>query len=89
MRAAQHGALFGIGSGGGNLIGNNNGVTDLIDILNGTADTDNDGFPDVCEPTCAADVTGGGPAAGDGRGRVAQDSKERHAAPDDCRSRSA
>ena len=40
---------------------NQNGVLDLIDILNGTAtDADDDGIIDTCEPTCLGDVDGDG-----------------------------
>ena len=40
---------------------NNNGVIDLIDILDGTlADANGNGIPDSCEPTCESDVNGNG-----------------------------
>lgn len=38
---------------------NNNGVVDLMDILNNPSlDADNDGLLDGCEPTCNADLNG-------------------------------
>jgi CxxC motif-containing protein (DUF1111 family) len=40
---------------------NNNGIFDLLDMLNGVvADVDNNGFADACEPTCDGDVNGTG-----------------------------
>ena len=40
---------------------NQNGVLDMIDILDGTAvDADDDGVIDTCEPTCFGDVDGDG-----------------------------
>jgi len=40
---------------------NQNGVLDLIDILDGTAaDADDNGIIDTCEPTCFGDVDGDG-----------------------------
>ena len=40
---------------------NNNGIVDLLDIVSGnSADTNNNAIPDSCEPTCTADITGGG-----------------------------
>lgn len=39
---------------------NQNGVVDLLDIINGAADANNNGIPDSCEPTCNADIVGGG-----------------------------
>lgn len=63
----QNGALdaidagsFLIAWGGPRRDCNSNSVTDLIDILNGAIDADNDGYIDSCEPTCAADINGGG-----------------------------
>jgi CxxC motif-containing protein (DUF1111 family) len=38
---------------------NNNGVWDLVDIINGTsADANTNTIPDSCEPTCGPDVNG-------------------------------
>src|SRR6185503_4715182 len=37
---------------------NGNGIIDLRDILNGAADTNNNGILDSCEPTCNADTNG-------------------------------
>jgi hypothetical protein len=40
---------------------NQNGVLDMIDILDGTAiDADDNGIIDACEPTCFGDVDGDG-----------------------------
>lgn len=40
---------------------NGNGVIDLLDILSGfSADVDQNGIPDSCEPTCLADINGTG-----------------------------
>ncbi len=53
-------ASFLIAWGGPRRDCNSNGVTDLIDILNGAPDANNNGIPDSCEPTCASDVNGDG-----------------------------
>ena len=39
---------------------NQNDVLDMIDILNGTVDADDNGIIDTCEPTCLGDVDGNG-----------------------------
>jgi len=37
-----------------------NGILDLIDILDGAVDADDDGVLDACEPTCLGDLDGDG-----------------------------